>query len=103
MKIKLIIYYFLVFTMISSCSEEEPNKKELIVLVGCIDIEIVSDIENSIKGISDYAKSHNIIVQIKTDTEDCGYILLYGAKRKEISTAMTDADLLEVCADFFSK
>lgn len=97
------IAYLIIIIILIGCESKKDGKKEIVVLTGCNNIEIISDIENSIKGISKFIKSQNVEIIFKNDTIDCGYILKYDSKLKTIESAMTDIDLLEECKIFFKK
>lgn len=70
---------------------------------GCDNPNIYSDIKVSISGIATYAKKNNIRLIELDKPKKCGYLLIYGAKKKQIISALTDVDLLLLSNKFFTK
>ena len=93
---KIIISVLIGISLICQLSCNKKNeKRELIVLLGCDETEVVSDIQYSIQKLTDYFATNHIIVTTKYDTTECGYILKYNQEEFHIESALTDADLLE--------
>jgi len=98
-------YIFLIFVssvmFLIGCNKEMPQNKEIIVSLGCNDTEIISDIEHSLKEISPFLKSNNVNLMIKGNVPECGYLLKFGSKQKNIDSAITDVELIDIGKDFF--
>ena len=94
-----------VVAALSLCCDSRISKqmRQIVVLQGCDDIEVLSDIERSIAGLRKYALRNEIEVQTRTDTTDCGYLLVNGPRRKSIESVQTDVDLLEIIEEFFGE
>lgn len=75
--------------------------KRIYYYAGCDNPEIYSDIETSISGITNFAKNNNILLIELDKPKKCGYLLVFGKKKKQISSALTDVDLLLLSEKFF--
>jgi hypothetical protein len=97
--IQMIIFITITITLVFSAMAAQSGR-EIIYLVGCDDVEVVSDIEYSVKQFESYAKEQNISL-IKKDSKKCGYILIYNGKKHYEKSALTDVDLMELCKKYF--
>jgi len=100
---KIIVIAFVTLAIISiyeiSAKATEEEKK-IIYFTGCENAEVVSDIENSIKGVAYYANENNILIN-KIARKKCGYMLIIGNRKKVLKSALTDADLIDICKKYF--
>ena len=97
---------FLFATLLSiptACNKHEYDRgsKELIVLLGCDDVEILSDIEYSVTRLDSFFNANGIVVKVNDTANDCGYILVRGRDDSTINTVLTDIDLVEKCRGYF--
>ena len=97
----ILVAISIVFSFTCKENQKSDKSKEIIVLLGTDNVEINADIEHSIEGIKTFLNDNNIKLIIKSHTEQSGYILKYDSKEKQINTAMTDIDLLEICKEFY--
>lgn len=75
--------------------------KEIVIHSRCSSDEIVNDLEYSVNQIKDKLASKHIIVKNDTLSNDCGYMFVYGEKKKQISTVLTDLELSEEVDKFY--
>ena len=76
------------------------NDRVIIYYVDCENYEIVSDIENSIRGITPDADANGISIK-QAKSNKCGYMLINRGKKRFIGSVFTDVDLWEICKEYF--
>jgi hypothetical protein len=100
-KITLSILIGLLFTL-NVVYLTVNDVREIIVYHHCTSNETSSDITYSINQIEEHLNNKHISVHINKERRLCGYLFINGSKRKMISSALTDMDLLEEVDKFFS-
>jgi len=75
--------------------------REMIIYIGCNNIEVIGDIDYSIKDISKYLSKNNIELIVDNESLKCGYTLINAGNLKNIKSALTDVDLHEEINRFY--
>ncbi len=93
--------------MTFSCQAQQDKKSQessrsITVLLGCDNVEVVSDLKYSTKQLNEFLNKHKIKLIYNKNTNTCGYVLEENTRRKEIGSAFTDVDLLTEIKSFYS-
>ena len=77
------------------------NSKVLEYYSTCDDAEAFADIIYSIENNYTFIDANDLEVRENNKKVSCGYFLIWGKKKKEISTTLTDMELLEELMTFY--
>lgn len=99
----LLIIVVITLTSVCCISNTSPSekKKEITVYLNCSSNETAIDLEYSINQIKDKLSKNHISIKIDSIQKKCGYMLVYGKKKKTINSAMTDLELIDEVNTFF--
>ena len=99
---KLTLFIPIVVIILFACiTKNQSDKKIIIVYTYCDDPEIFQDLALSIESNVDFFEKNEIVVESDTIEQKCGYILIFGEKKKQLESIMTDIELMMECKDFF--
>ena len=87
---------------INTVQPKNNNRREVIVSSHCSSEETTSDILFSIDQVKKQLAKKHIAIKIDKQRNLCGYLFINGSKRKAITSALTDMDLLQEVNKFFS-
>ncbi len=97
-----VVFLTVVAGCATDCSRRQiPTSTELKLQLRCSDDEIVNDLIYSVRGIEDSLLSHGVTISSNSTASDCGYLFVRAGATKFVSGALTNAELLLCCREFF--
>ena len=101
----ITVGFFFISNLISCTTNSQlvnKTERKIIVYTQCSSQEVSSDILYSIDKIKDQLKEKKISVMMNHKKNQCGYLLIDGTQKREITGALTDVDLSQEI-DYFYK